>query len=147
MYAPSSAHKGAIMHHKFALFDESGSGEPVVWTGSFNFTRAASRHNEENALILRGGNLAQQFARRFATMKERSNQVIANQKQTAGKFGHEKKMGHIENKSASSLRPLLSPTHMLEPFNAKSKRRISRKIARQSRVKKPSALNQREMVC
>jgi len=34
------------MHHKFALFDKS-----LLLTGSYNWTRSASKHNEENFII------------------------------------------------------------------------------------------------
>lgn len=36
----------AIMHHKFALFDNT------IWTGSFNWTRSASSKNRENVITV-----------------------------------------------------------------------------------------------
>lgn len=37
---------GPIMHHKFALFDDT-----KLWTGSFNWTASANRCNQENVVI------------------------------------------------------------------------------------------------
>lgn len=34
------------MHHKFAIFDEE-----VLLTGSFNWTRSASKYNQENVIV------------------------------------------------------------------------------------------------
>ena len=34
------------MHHKFAVFDAK-----TTLTGSYNWTRSAARHNEENLLV------------------------------------------------------------------------------------------------
>ena len=41
--------KPAIAHNKVMVFDKSG-----VFTGSFNFTKAAQERNAENGLIIRG---------------------------------------------------------------------------------------------
>ena len=47
----------AILHHKFAVFDERD-----VWTGSENFTSSAEKRNAENALLLRNQpQLAKQY--------------------------------------------------------------------------------------
>tara|TARA_Y100000588_G_C14275942_1_gene934342 strand:+ start:1849 stop:2394 length:546 start_codon:yes stop_codon:yes gene_type:complete len=46
----------AIMHNKFFVF-----GEKIVFTGSFNGTRAASLHHYENVLILENEQLAQEY--------------------------------------------------------------------------------------
>ncbi|MEN0062823.1 MAG: phospholipase D-like domain-containing protein [Myxococcota bacterium] len=39
-------HSEAHMHHKFAVFDDR-----VLLTGSYNWTRAAARENQENVLV------------------------------------------------------------------------------------------------
>ncbi len=47
----------AILHHKFAVFDERD-----VWTGSENFTSSAKKRNAGNALLLRNQpQLAKQY--------------------------------------------------------------------------------------
>ncbi len=54
------------MHHKFALFDRR-----VLANGSFNWTRSASRYNEENLVISDDARLVDAFARRFDTLWQR----------------------------------------------------------------------------
>ena len=39
----------AIMHSKFMVIDGA-----TVETGSFNFTKSAAEHNQENVIVLRG---------------------------------------------------------------------------------------------
>ena len=48
------------MHHKFAIFDKS-----KLLTGSYNWTRSASLHNEENFLITTARALLKDFTRMF----------------------------------------------------------------------------------
>ena len=48
------------MHHKFAIFDKS-----KLLTGSYNWTRSAAMHNEENFLITSDGDLLKDFTRMF----------------------------------------------------------------------------------
>jgi len=48
------------MHHKFAIFDNQ-----QIVNGSFNWTRSATKYNEENILVSNDGNLVKQFAQRF----------------------------------------------------------------------------------
>lgn len=50
----------AHMHHKFALFD----GVRLL-TGSFNWTRSATEHNEENLIVTADARLVASFASRF----------------------------------------------------------------------------------
>jgi len=48
------------MHHKFAVFDNS-----YVLTGSFNWTRAATKENRENIVITNHSGLVVQFKNEF----------------------------------------------------------------------------------
>lgn len=48
------------MHHKFAVFDQR-----TLASGSFNWTRSASRHNHENILVTDDPRLVDPFADRF----------------------------------------------------------------------------------
>lgn len=48
------------MHHKFALFDRS-----LLVTGSYNWTRAAAKHNEENIVVTGDPRLLNSFATTF----------------------------------------------------------------------------------
>ena len=53
----------AHMHHKFALIDGAR-----LLNGSFNWTRAAARENEENLMVLSDKGLIAQFSRQFEAM-------------------------------------------------------------------------------
>lgn len=73
IYNPSYCKQtgSSIMHHKFALFSNN-AGKLLVWTGSYNFTKAASSHNQENALILDDQRAFELFSNQFNRLKERS---------------------------------------------------------------------------
>jgi len=47
----------SYMHHKFAVIDGS-----TVVTGSFNFTRNATKHNWENVAVIRSETIARLYA-------------------------------------------------------------------------------------
>ncbi len=53
------------MHHKFAILDGA-----VLLNGSFNWTRSASRFNEENLIVTSDAALVATFAAQFARMWE-----------------------------------------------------------------------------
>ena len=57
------------MHHKFALFDRK-----ALLTGSYNWTRGAAEHNEENFIITSEPRLIEAFADKFDRMWERFGQ-------------------------------------------------------------------------
>ena len=66
----SAAEKEAgLMHQKFAVLDRS-----AVLTGSYNWTHAADRVNDENLLFFRdAGPLAEEYRRIFLQLWERKN--------------------------------------------------------------------------
>ncbi len=49
-----------LMHHKVIIIDES-----IVVTGSYNFSKGASRRNDENVLIIENRELAAEYLREF----------------------------------------------------------------------------------
>jgi len=49
-----------LMHNKFAVIDNR-----ILITGSFNWTAAAERENQENLLIITDENAVKQYAQRF----------------------------------------------------------------------------------
>ena len=51
------------MHHKFAVLDGA-----TLLNGSYNWTRSAAIHNEENLLVTSDSALVQTFTRHFASM-------------------------------------------------------------------------------
>ena len=59
-----------IMHHKYMIVDQGApSSDPMVFTGSHNWSAAANNDNDENTVIVHDGTLAniyyQQFVQRF----------------------------------------------------------------------------------
>ncbi|OQX76325.1 MAG: hypothetical protein B6D61_08980 [Bacteroidetes bacterium 4484_249] len=57
---------GPVFHHKYALVDyEEGSINPVVITGSHNWSASAESLNDENTLIIYDANIANQFHQEF----------------------------------------------------------------------------------
>jgi cardiolipin hydrolase len=53
-------HSQYHMHHKFALFDGS-----ELANGSFNWTRTATSHNDENLVVSNDRNLVRSFSQQF----------------------------------------------------------------------------------
>jgi phosphatidylserine/phosphatidylglycerophosphate/cardiolipin synthase-like enzyme len=53
------------MHHKFAIFD----GE-LLLNGSYNWTRSAAEHNQENFTVTNDPAVVRRFAEAFARMWE-----------------------------------------------------------------------------
>ena len=57
------------MHHKFAVVDNfREDADPLVITGSHNWTTSAETKNDENTLIIHDANIANQFYQAFAWM-------------------------------------------------------------------------------
>ncbi len=54
------------MHHKFALFDDRS-----LMTGSYNWTRSAAEHKEENFIVTHDPELVTSFRRAFDRMWDR----------------------------------------------------------------------------
>ena len=59
----------SLMHNKFIIFDSSMYGKTILWTGSFNLSRAASYNNQENVIILDDPSLITAYAQRFSLLK------------------------------------------------------------------------------
>lgn len=69
VYNPPEPQKGSsLMHHKFVLFETPR----VVWTGSYNFTKAASKSNQENVVSITDNKTYENFAQQFERVKRRS---------------------------------------------------------------------------
>jgi len=60
-----------LMHNKFALFKKNIAAKSILWTGSFNLTRTATLHNQENVIVLDDPVLFQQFDQQFSIVKSR----------------------------------------------------------------------------
>jgi phosphatidylserine/phosphatidylglycerophosphate/cardiolipin synthase-like enzyme len=56
-----------LLHHKYGLIDaEYPYWNPATITGSHNWTTSAETKNNENTLVIRDGNIANQFLQEFA---------------------------------------------------------------------------------
>jgi len=64
-----------IMHHKFVLFEKNVGGKSLVWTGSYNFTKSATRNNQENIVLLDSKPLIDKYAKQFSLLQERTRKL------------------------------------------------------------------------
>ena len=63
------ANNSGIMHHKYALVDHTYlNSDPVVLTGSHNWSSAATQRNDENTLIIHDHNIVNQYFQEFLHM-------------------------------------------------------------------------------
>lgn len=64
---------GPVFHHKYVLMDfQQGDANPIVITGSHNWSASAESINDENTLIIHDANIANQFHQEF---KKRFNDM------------------------------------------------------------------------
>ncbi len=61
-----------IMHHKFIIFSTALFDKPLLWTGSYNFTRSANDRNQENVIITNELAIINQYRQTFEQLKNRS---------------------------------------------------------------------------
>lgn len=80
----------AIMHNKFIIFASTIGGHTLAWTGSYNFTKAASQINQENALIIEDPELVLTYLAQFEHLKEIS-ELVGTDKLAAPIRGRSKK--------------------------------------------------------
>ncbi|MFA5075326.1 MAG: phospholipase D-like domain-containing protein [Candidatus Babeliales bacterium] len=59
----------ALMHNKFAIFDDK------VWTGSFNWTIAANKKNKENVLCTTNKEVYKKYEIEFEDLKRECNKL------------------------------------------------------------------------
>lgn len=65
--------KSSLMHNKFMLFESNIYGKNIVWTGSANLTRSAfDEVHHENVVILDDAGAYQEYQKKFANLKKRS---------------------------------------------------------------------------
>ena len=68
-----------IMHHKYAIIDQSlASSDPLVITGSHNWSAAAENSNDENTVFYYNQNIANQYYQEFI---ERYNELAPTSSQ------------------------------------------------------------------
>lgn len=81
-----------IMHHKFALFDNT------LWTGSFNWTVAANRYNQENVVITNNKKVLQRFDDCFKQLKTSCQKKLASNEPKNSDFGSLKTLYKLWNR-------------------------------------------------
>ncbi len=54
-----------LMHHKFAVIDAGTSSDPLVVTGSHNWTKGADTLNDENSLVVHSSTMAAAYVDEF----------------------------------------------------------------------------------
>ena len=69
---PPNKNASAKMHNKFALFAKNLNDKRLVWTGSYNFSRAASYSNEENVVVLENNLVYQAYMLYFESLKRQA---------------------------------------------------------------------------
>ncbi len=79
-------HKG-IMHHKFALIDNS------LWTGSFNWTTSANKYNKENVIISDDISTCTRYKEEFNALKIES--INPKRKNKVSHGGNRKKQNRV----------------------------------------------------
>ncbi len=57
-----------IMHHKFFVVDAGSESDPIVWTGSHNWSNNANTKNDENTLVVHDAQLADWYRRAFTRL-------------------------------------------------------------------------------
>lgn len=61
---------GGKLHHKSMIIDVATQSEPVVISGSFNWSKSATRYNDENLVVLHGADFATPFLEEFCRVLE-----------------------------------------------------------------------------
>jgi phosphatidylserine/phosphatidylglycerophosphate/cardiolipin synthase-like enzyme len=60
------------MHNKFVVFGDNLLHKPLVWTGSFNFTKSAVEVNQENVVVLDDRDIIERYNKQFTQLQKRS---------------------------------------------------------------------------
>lgn len=61
---------GGKLHHKSMVIDVATQSDPVVVSGSFNWSNSATRYNDENLVVLHGTDFATPFLEEFCRVLE-----------------------------------------------------------------------------
>ncbi len=61
---------GGLLHHKVLILDgDAADSDPMVITGSFNWTASGDQDNDENLLVLHSAELARAYLRQFCALR------------------------------------------------------------------------------
>jgi phosphatidylserine/phosphatidylglycerophosphate/cardiolipin synthase-like enzyme len=71
VYNPSYSNKVmGLMHHKFIIFLKNYTNSGLLWTGSYNFTKSARYHNQENVVVMNRKGAVNRYNKQFDHMLE-----------------------------------------------------------------------------
>lgn len=79
----SHAGEDGLLHHKYAIVDEGTAGDPLVVTGSHNWTASAENVNDENILVIHDARVANLF---YQEWMARHNAVASLEEEAAAGF-------------------------------------------------------------
>lgn len=65
--------KVGIMHHKFIIFTKNVNNRSIVWTGSYNLTKSARWHNQENVVVFNRKAVVKRFVNQFIQLLKRAD--------------------------------------------------------------------------
>ncbi|MFM9985807.1 MAG: phospholipase D-like domain-containing protein [Flavobacteriales bacterium] len=61
-----NADTNLIMHHKYMIVDEGNpDNDPIIWTGSHNWSNNANNRNDENTVVVHDPNIVNQYYQEF----------------------------------------------------------------------------------
>jgi DNA/RNA endonuclease YhcR with UshA esterase domain len=83
------ASQPGILHHKYMIVDHGNfNSDPLVLTGSHNWSSAATQKNDENTLIIHDALIANQYYQEFHSLYNTSGGALGleNNIETSGKF-------------------------------------------------------------
>jgi hypothetical protein len=63
-----NADTNIIMHHKFFVVDAGSENDPIVWTGSHNWSSNANTRNDENTLVVHDADVADWYYRAYYSL-------------------------------------------------------------------------------
>ena len=67
-----------IFHHKYAIIDQNiPSSDPIIITGSHNWSAAAESNNDENTIIYHNANIANQYFQEFIERYNELNSTLS----------------------------------------------------------------------
>jgi phosphatidylserine/phosphatidylglycerophosphate/cardiolipin synthase-like enzyme len=94
-----------IFHHKYVIVDQdNAASDPLVLTGSHNWSAAANTNNDENTLIIHDQMIANQFFQEFSARWENDGNT---------------------NCLVTSVKPIVSSTISLAPNPANEKLQVT----------------------
>ena len=118
-----------VMHHKFMVVDNSNiSSDPLVLTGSHNWSSGAETNNDENTLIVHDANIANQYYQAFYYIYTQANGVLSINENLLNDTNFKVFPNPFDN--VITLRNAINSTNQLEVaiFDLTGKKVFNRKV-------------------